>query len=199
MLHISLFPLADPLILSSEWETRLSEIFFLSCNYNIPHPLNTQVKVWFPIKDEHLHKFIAIPKGQYDVLEYTKEVNKEIRAIKFRHKGEWIRSPFSGKLKYNIQSKKIMICLKKGEGIHFYNEMLRNMIGFAHEHSDNIECHQHLDELNVELPHPCSFNINSSHMYMYMSLVEYSQVGNVYAPLMRVVGLDEKAHTENCA
>ena len=33
-------------------------------------------------------------------------------------------------------------------------------------------------------------------MYMYMSLVEYSQVGNVYAPLMRVVGLDERAHTE---
>ena len=41
-------PLADPLILSSEWETRLSEIFFPSYNYNIPHPLNTQVKVWFP-------------------------------------------------------------------------------------------------------------------------------------------------------
>ena len=137
-------PLADPLILSSEWETRLSEIFFLSYNYNIPHPLNTQVKVSFPIKDEHLHKFIAIPKGQYDVLEYTKAVNKEIRAIKFRHKGEWIRSPFLGKLKYNSQSKKIMICLKKGEGIHFYNEMLRNMIGFAHGHSGHIECHQAL-------------------------------------------------------
>ena len=60
-------PLADPLILSSEWETGLSEIFFLSYNYNIPHPLNTQVKVSFPIKDEHLHKFIAIPEGQYDV------------------------------------------------------------------------------------------------------------------------------------
>ena len=56
-------PLADPLILSSEWETGLSEIFFPSYNYNIPHPLNTQVKVSFPVKDEHLHKFIAIPKG----------------------------------------------------------------------------------------------------------------------------------------
>ena len=189
-------PLADPLILSSKWETRLSEIFFLSYNYNIPHPLNTQVKVWFPIKDECLHKFIAIPKGQYDALEYTKAVNKEIRAIKFRHKGEWIRSPFLGKLKYNSQSKKIMICLKKGEGIHFYNEMLRNMIGFAHGHSSHIKCHWHLDGLNAELPHPCSFNINGSHMYVYTSLVEYSQVGNVYAPLMRVVGLDEKAHTE---
>ena len=30
-------PLADPLILNSEWETRLSEIFFPSYNYNIPH------------------------------------------------------------------------------------------------------------------------------------------------------------------
>ena len=84
--------------------------------------------------------------------------------------------------------------MKKGEGIHFYNEMLRNMIGFAHGHSSHIECHQHLDELNAELPHPCSFNINGSHMYMYMSLVEYSQVGNVYAPLKRVVGLDENVY-----
>ena len=89
-----------------------------------------------------------------------------------------------------------MICLKKGEGIHFYNETLRNMIGFAHGHSGHIECHWHLDELNAELPHSCSFNINGSHMYVYTSLVEYSQVGNIYTPLMRVVGLDEKACTE---
>ena len=117
------------------------------------------MKVSFPIKDECLQKFIAIPKGQYDALEYTKAVNKEIRAIKLRQKGEWIRSPFFGKLKYNSQSKKITICLKKGEGIHFYNEMLRNMIGFAGGHSGHIECHWHLDELNAELPHPCSFNM----------------------------------------
>ena len=90
----------------------------------------------------------------------------------------------------------MMISLKKGEGIHFYNKILRNMIGFPHGHSSHIKCHWHLDELSMELPHPCSFNINGSHMYVYMSLVEYSQVGNVYAPLMRVVGLDERAHTE---
>ena len=189
-------PLADPLVLSSEWETGLSNIFFPSYNYNILHPLNTQVKVWFPIKDECLHKVITIPEGQYDATEYTRAVNREIKGIKIRHKGEWIRSPFFGKLKYNGQSKIIMISLKKGEGIHFYNEMLRNMIGFPHGCSGHIECHWHLDELSMELPHPCSFNINGSHMYVYTSLVEYSQVGNVYAPLMRVVGLDERACTE---
>ena len=42
-----------------------------------------------------------------------------------------------------------MISLKKGEGIHFYNEMLRNMIAFPHGHSGHIECHQHLDELSM--------------------------------------------------
>ena len=80
-------PLADPLVLSSEWETGLSEIFFLSYNYNIPHPLYTQVTVWFPIKDEHLHKVITIPEGQYDAIKYTKAVNKEIRAIKSGTRG----------------------------------------------------------------------------------------------------------------
>ena len=80
-------PLADPLILSSKWETGLSKIFFPSYNYNIPHPLNTQVKVWFSIKDKCLHKFIAIPEGQYDVLEYTKAMNKEIRATKIQAQG----------------------------------------------------------------------------------------------------------------
>ena len=143
-----------------------------------------------------LAQVITIPEGQYDATEYTKAVNRENRAIKIKHKGEWIRSLFFGKLKYNGQSKKITISLKKGEGIHFYNEMLTNMIGFSHGYSSHIEYHQHLDELSMELPHPCSFNINGSHMYVYMSLVEYSQVGNVYAPLMRVVGLDERAHTE---
>ena len=80
-------PLADPLVLSSEWETRLSEIFFPSYNYNIPHPLNTQGKVWFPVKDEHLHKVITIPEGQYDAIEYTRAVNREIKAIKSGTRG----------------------------------------------------------------------------------------------------------------
>ena len=189
-------PLADPLLLSNEWETGLSEIFFPSYNYNISHPLNCQLKIWFSVNDECLQWIIKIPEGQNDAGDYIKAVNKEINAIKFRHKGQLIRTPFKGKLKYNGQSKKITICLKKGEGIDFDNGILRNMLGFPDGHNGHIECNRHLDELNTELPHPCTFNINGSHMYVYTSLVEYSQVGNIYAPLMRVVGLDEKAHTE---
>ena len=51
-------------------------------------------------------------------------------------------------------------------------------------------------EYYYEFPKLCSFNYKSAHMYVYSSLVKDSIVGNVFAPIVRVVGLEDKPKSE---
>ena len=46
-------------------------------------------------------------------------------------------------------------------------------------------------EYYYEFPKSCSFNYKGAHMYVYSSLVKDSIVGNVFAPIIRVVGLED--------
>ena len=47
-------------------------------------------------------------------------------------------------------------------------------------------------EYYYEFSKSCSFNYKGAHMYVYSSLVKDSIVGNVFAPIIRVVGLEDK-------
>ena len=40
------------------------------------------------------------------------------------------------------------------------------------------------------------YNYKGAHMYVYSSLVKNSIVGNVFAPIVRVVGLQDKPESE---
>ena len=42
-------------------------------------------------------------------------------------------------------------------------------------------------EYYYEFPKSCSFNYKGAHMYVYSNLVKDSIVGNVFAPIVRVV------------
>ena len=42
----------------------------------------------------------------------------------------------------------------------------------------------------------CSFNYKRPHMYVYSTLVKDSMVGNMFAPIGRVVGLEDKPKSE---
>ena len=50
-------------------------------------------------------------------------------------------------------------------------------------------------EYYYEFPKSCSFNYKGAHMYMHSSLVEDSMVGNVFAPILKVV-LEDKPKNE---
>ena len=53
-----------------------------------------------------------------------------------------------------------------------------------------------MKEYYCEFPKPCSFNYKSAHMYVYSSLEKDSIVGYVFAPIVRVVGLEDKSKSE---
>ena len=135
-----------------------------------------------------------------------KEVNKEIKKIKhkFTETSE-SKVLFKGRLKYNPNSRKITLVLNNHlESMTFYGDNFRNMLGLekANDPGDLTIKFEEKDELHstreyyYEFPKSCSFNYKGAHMYVYSSLVKDSIVGNVFAPIVRVVGLEDKPKSE---
>ena len=200
-------PLAEPLNFHDphNWEVSLSELYFPSSYYNISQDDNSNLTIQYHIKGVVHKKNITIPQGHYDPASYVKEVNKEI--IKIKHKFTATSEPkvlFKGRLKYNPNSRKITFVLNNHlEAMTFYGDDFRNMLGLE-KASDpgDLTIKFEKDELcstreyYYEFPKSCSFNYKGAHMYVYSSLVKDSIVGNVFAPIVRVVGLEGKPKSE---
>ena len=86
----------------------------------------------------------------------------------------------------------------------FYGDDFRNMLGLekANDPGELTIKFEEKDELRstreyyYEFPKSCSFNYKGAHMYVYSSLVKDSIVGNVFAPIVRIVGLEDKPKSE---
>ena len=200
-------PLAKPLNFRDphNWEVSLSELYFPSSYYNISQDNNSNLTIQYHIKGVVQTKNIIIPQGHYDPASYVKEVNKEIKKIK--HKFTENSEPkvlFKGRLRYNPNSRKITLVFNNHlEVMTFYGDDFRNMLGLekANDPGDltirfeEDELHS-MREYYYEFPKSCSFNYKGAHMYVYSSLVKDSIVGNVFAPIVRVVGLEDKPKSE---
>ena len=187
------------------WEVSLSELYFPSSYYNISQDNNSNLTIQYHIKGVVHTKNITIPQGHYDPASYMKEVNKEIKKIK--HKFTETSEPkvlFKGRLKYDPNSRKITLVLNNHlEAMTFYGDDFRSMLGLEKANDpgdltikfeeDELHC---MREYYYEFPKSCSFNYKGAHMYMYSSLVKDSIVGNVFAPIVRVVGLEDKPKSE---
>ena len=201
-------PLAEPLHFRDpdNWEISLAELYFPSSYYNISQDNNSNLTIQYHIQGVVHTKKITIPQGHYDPASYVKEVNKEIKKIK--HKFTETSEPkvlFKGRLKYNPNSRKITLVLTNHlEAMTFYGDDFRNMLGLekANDPGDLTIKFEEKDELrstreyHYEFPKSCSFNYKGAHMYVYSSLVKDSIVGNVFAPIVRVVGLEDKPKSE---
>ena len=53
-----------------------------------------------------------------------------------------------------------------------------------------------MKEYYYEFPKSCSFNYKDAHKYVYSSLVKDSMVGNMFAPIVRVVCSEDKPKNE---
>ena len=80
----------------------------------------------------------------------------------------------------------------------FYGDDFRNMLGLekANDQGDLTikfkEDELHSTKEYYEFPKSCSFNYKGAYTYVYSSLVKDSIVGNVFAPIVRVVVLEDK-------
>ena len=183
----------------------LSELYFPSLYYNISQDNNSNLTIQYHIKGIVHTKNITIPQGHCDPASYVKEVNKEIKKIK--HKFTATSEPkvlFKGRLKYNPNSRKITLVLyNHPEAMTFYGDDFRNMLGLEKTNDlGDLTIKFEKDELcsmreyYYEFPKSCSFNYKGAHMYVYSSLVKDSIEGNVFAPIVRVVGLEDKPKSE---
>ena len=199
-------PLAKPLNFCDphNWEVSLSELYFPSSYYNISQDNNSNLTIQYHIKGVVHTKNTTIPQGHYDPASYVKEVNKEKN---IKHKFTATSEPkvlFKVRLKCNPNSRKITLVLNNHlEAMIFYGDDFRNMLGLekANDPGDltikfeKVELHS-MREYYYEFPKLCSFNYKGAHMYVYSSLVKDSMVGNVFAPIIRVVGLEDKPKSE---
>ena len=186
------------------WEVSLSELYFPGSYYNISQDNNSNLTIQYHIKGDVHTKNITIPQGHYDPASYVKEVNKEIKKIK--HKFTATSEPkvlFKGRIKYNPNSRKITLVLNNQlEAMTFYWDNFRNMLGLEKANDWGDLTMKFKDELcsmreyYYEFPKLCSFNYKGAHMYVYSSLVKDSIVGNVFAPTIRIVGLEDKPKSE---
>ena len=200
-------PLAKPLNFHDphNWEVSLSELYFPSSYYNISQDNNNNLTIQYHIKGVVHTKNITIPQGHYDPASYVKEVNKEIKKVKHKFTAtSESKVLFKGRLKYNPNSRKITLVLNNHlEAMTFYGDNFRNMLGLekANDPGDltikfkEDELHS-MREYYYEFPKSCSFNYKGAHMYVYSSLVKDSIVSNVFAPIIRVVGLEDKPKSE---
>ena len=85
----------------------------------------------------------------------------------------------------------------------FYGDDFRNMLGLEKTNDlGDLTIKFKEDELHstkeyyYEFPKSFSFNYKAAHMYVYSSLVKDSIVGNVFASIVRVVGLEDKPRSE---
>ena len=181
------------------WEVCLSELYFPSLYYNISQDNNSNLTIQYHIKGVVLTKNITIPQGHYNPASYVKEVNKEIKKIK--HEFTETSEPkvlFKGRLKYNQNSRKITLVLNNHlEAMTFYGDDFRNMLLEKANDPGDLTIKFEKGELRstreyyYEFPKSCSFNYKGAHMYVYSSLVKDSIVGNVFTPIVRVVGLED--------
>ena len=85
----------------------------------------------------------------------------------------------------------------------FYGDNFRNMLGLEKANDlGDLTIKFEKDELRsmreyyYEFPKLCSFDYKGAHMSVYASLVKDSIVGNVFAPIVRDLGLEDKPKSE---
>ena len=161
---------------------------------------------------------IVIPAGRYTPETFMKTFNKLLKEIPIADRPLFYRI----KGYYDEPSRCITFQLGPGDSIHVTSLKLAQMLGFAETEeipqvlrvsrsipeliprlNRLLELNRHSVSLHwnakrkrrIQLPRPALFNRYNAHMYVYCSIVKHSQVGNIFAPILRVVNTDDTNET----
>lgn len=137
---------------------------------------------------------IIIQPGKYSGETFVKAFNRELRNTPNSD-----RDLFQGiKAIYDEATKKITFQLGPGDKIHVPSRKLGQMMGFNEKKDKNTVslAWNHVGKKRIELEKAAEFKLYGRHMFIYCSLVKYSQVGNVFAPILRVVNMDVRDESQ---
>lgn len=156
--------------LGYDWEVALCEAYIP----NFVHNLKGDNAVVHIVHKDKLHR-VKLPDGQYDAYNYSKSLNQII---------EKLSPPVKSRLYYNSASKKYTAKLGPGDKIIWTSDTMKEIIGLGKNEAENTSLTGH-DQ--IEFSHSVDFFSSLRWLYVYTDIVEYSLVGDVFAPILRIL------------
>ena len=187
--------LANPISLEGDWEVALYELQYRRMWYTINYE-DTHITYQYklppiasfipegPTKPRE-HAILNVPQGYYNSIdELVKTLNTLFEQFKTNSGRE--NAPTFG---YNNRTKKIFINLNHGDRITF-KPKLASILGITDNPSKPIYCEGEKEKWHADEIFDIDGNLNS--LYVYCDILEHIPVGDVVAPLLRVVGVTGK-------
>jgi len=182
--------LASTIELVNEWEVGLAEIMFPRSWYTVPMKglkMEVDCATWFDNEERIRYPSIKIfiKGGYYNSMdELTQEMNQAtIRA--FAYTQQYPEGPVSPpKFEYDHTAKRIYVTLLAGMSIEFPSE-LEAILGLSP--SQNPIFNESDDIARIGGYYSCDLQAGIHALYIYCDLLQFTHVGNIKAPLLRVV------------
>lgn len=132
-------------------------------------------------------RVIRIPPGKYTPSNFCTTFNKLVKTHYPKQ-----REVFLGlKCVYDQPTKKICFHLKPGQTVRCPSRKLATMLGFDNISNEINNRWENKVKRRRPLPRPAQFRLHGKLMYVYCNLPAYSQVGDVFAPILRVFDMEE--------
>ena len=187
--------------LTNEWEVGLAEIMFPRSWYTIPEEgviieadygvCNPERRTRMaerasrgediPVKEYNTLVEIKLRGGFYKTMEDIQQELKRSIKIAFDAADKTITPPA---LYYNPVSKRMHITVPVGMFIRFPSS-LEGILGLTPE--QNYICNRTQEILSIIGNLPCDIQTGVHALYVYCDLLQYTHVGDIKAPLLRVV------------
>ena len=191
--------LSSTIELTDEWEVGLAEIMFPRSWYTIPKDgftifvdysncLDTLFPETDPYRFRRYHTAqLYLKGGHYNTMdELTQEMNRAaVKGFEYTsvyNKGlDPITAPVFG---YTANARKIHVTMLPGMVIEFPPELV-TMLGLSLE--QNPLTNGSISTLTIEGEHSCDLQAGIHVLYVYCDVLQFTHVGNIKAPLLRVV------------
>ena len=187
--------LANPISLEGDWKVALYETQYKRTWYTINYE-DTQITYQYklpptasfipdgPSKPREF-AILNIHEGYYTNAE---EIVRTLNTIfeQFKSNSGRDDAPTFG---YNSRSKKIFINLHHGDRITF-RPKLASILGITDNPSNSLYCKVEKEKWYADKISDIDGNLNS--LYVYCDILEHMPVGDVQAPLLRVIGITGK-------
>jgi hypothetical protein len=189
-----------PMQLDETWEVGLSEIIFPSLIYNLTETMLQDIFVLSEnsrridqalIHVENPPDNVKIDSnlvpGFYTPNDFVHYFNQFVKDDnEYMNKR---RHLFSTKFSFNEASKKFFIKIGGQEKIHINNKRMKFMLGLPTEGYEKYLENTEMNKKIISFPNIADFYANIRTIFIYCDLVRRSQVGDVFAPILRIISL----------
>ena len=183
--------MAHPFHLNGDWRVSLKEIVLPNFLYNVFSPMNRVMVRLNTLSKGTFEGTFEVDEGSYTPEEFVAKFNDHLQSVTLINKESGSLDRFVGKLKYDVSSKRMGLNLEQGERIYIGQGRLRVMMGLDVEHGAWVCCPRpERGTGTVMFPNVANFSIFTRSIYVYSNIVNYSQVGDVRAPILRIVHLN---------